>query len=109
MGPWEFGQLDDALAIEMPERQIPFDDRRRTADFAYGTAVQPDAAFAQFLDDAQIMADEQHSPSLAAGHLIHFSKALLLEFGIADREDLIDHEYVRLQMRSDGEGKANVH
>jgi hypothetical protein len=72
MGPWEFGQLQNAVAIDMPKRQIFFDDRRRAAGLTYGTAVQPNGALAQFFHEAQIMADEQHSPALAARNFVHF-------------------------------------
>ena len=43
------------------------------------------------------MADEQHSPTFAAGDLIHLAETFFLEFRVADGENLVDNQDFRLQ------------
>ena len=38
---------------------------------------------------------------MSLGHLAHFSQALPLELCVADRQNFIDHEDLRLEMRGD--------
>ena len=54
------------------------------------------------------MADEEHGAALL-GDVSHLAEALPLEIGIADREDLVDEEDLRLEMRGDGERESEVH
>ena len=45
----------------------------------------------------------------AAGHFRHVVDALRLEFGIADRQHLVEQQDVRLEVRRDREGEPHVH
>jgi len=54
------------------------------------------------------MTHKQHGPAFLS-HITHFPQTFLLKFGITYGEDLIDDEYLRLQMGGDGEGEADIH
>ena len=66
------------------------------------------AAVAQRLDDRQVVGDEEHGAALC-GDLAHLAQAFLLEGGVADREDLVDEQDLRLEVRGDGEREPHVH
>ena len=53
----------------------------------------------------------RHEQNGSAGlaDFVHFSQTLLLKRRVADRENLIDHENLRFEMRRHGEREADVH
>src|SRR5262249_27219657 len=55
------------------------------------------------------MAYEQDRAALASGHLSHLAEALLLKLGIADRQYLVHHQDLRLEMRRHREREAHQH
>ena len=66
--------------------------------------LQQYAARAQLLDGAHIMRDKEDSAAFSPGDLVHLAEAFLLELGVADGEDLVDHKDVRLHVSRHGEG-----
>ncbi len=54
------------------------------------------------------MTDKQHRPPLL-GHVAHLTQAFALEFGIADRQHLVYHEDLRLQVRRNRKSQAQIH
>src|SRR6266700_8348321 len=84
------------------------DDFVSGAVLSDGGGVDPDDAVAEAADLIELMAD-QDDGAAGAGHVSHFAQALLLEIDVADGEDFIDEENLRLQVRGDGEGQADVH
>jgi hypothetical protein len=72
------------------------------------TPVQEDAARAEVLHRGHVMADEQDRAPLL-GHLLDPPQALVLESDVADREDLVDDQDLRLQVGGDREGEPDVH
>src|SRR5262249_31745031 len=63
---------------------------------------------AERLDDGHVVAHEEDGPALArdSGHL---SEALLLEGEVADREDLVDEQDLRLEVRGHRERDSDGH
>src|SRR6184192_2894821 len=58
---------------------------------------QHNASLAQVLDGGHIMRDKNDgAPALA--HFAHFAQTLLLESNIADRENLINHQNLGIEM-----------
>ncbi len=55
-----------------------------------------------------MVADKDDSAA-GAGHFIHFAQAFPLKGKIANGEDLIDEQNLRLKMRRHGEGQARLH
>src|SRR5207302_881400 len=70
--------------------------------------LENEGARAQRLDRPGVVADEEDGPS-GARDLAHFSETLPLERNVADCQDLVDDEDVRLEVCSDREGEADVH
>src|SRR5690606_26504723 len=67
------------------------------------------SAFTKLKDRTHVMADKKHGSSIPLSDILHLSKAFLLEFGIADRQDLINDQYFAFEVSRDRKGKANVH
>src|SRR3954463_13904670 len=68
----------------------------------------PHRAWAQRRDDRHVVTDEQHRQPLARD-ISHLAEAFLLKRDVADREDLVDDENLRLEMRRNRERKTDVH
>src|SRR5690606_33007919 len=77
--------------------QIPSNDGCRFPLCGDAALVQPDCPIAQALYRHQVVADEQHGPSLT-GHLLHLTETLPLKCGVPDGKDFVDDEYVRLEV-----------
>ena len=71
--------------------------------------VQHDAAGAQLADGAHVVADIEHCAALLAGHVAHFAQALLLEFHVAHREDLVHDHDLGVEMGGHREGQLDEH
>ena len=71
-------------------------------------AFQHHAARAQVQHGAHVVADEKHRAS-ARRHVAHLAKALALELGVADGENLVDDEDFGLEMCGDGKRQADPH
>ena len=63
---------------------------------------------AQPLDSLEVVADEDHGAAFPR-HVVHLAETLPLERGVADGEHLVDQQDLRLEVRRDGEGEAQVH
>ena len=60
------------------------------------------------LDGLDVVADEEHGPARVRD-VAHLAQALPLELGVADGEDLVDEQDLRLEVRRDGERQPHVH
>src|SRR6266513_6214644 len=63
---------------------------------------------AQSYDRINIVTDKKHRSAFAR-YLSHLTQAFFLKLGIANSEHFVDDKYLRLQVRSDGESKSNIH
>src|SRR4029077_17327287 len=54
------------------------------------------------------MADEDDGAA-TFGDVLHFPEAFFLEFEVTDREDFVNEENFRLEMRGNGESEAHLH
>ena len=70
--------------------------------------VQQDRSLAQTADRGHVVGDVENR-SAGAGHFSHLGEALLLKAEVANREDLVDHQDLRLQVGGDGEGQSQPH
>ena len=68
-----------------------------------GPLRQEQSGGAKLLDRRHAVANENNRPPLT-GDVLHFAQALLLKFGVADREHLIDDQHLGLEMRRDRKG-----
>ncbi len=64
---------------------------------------------AELLYGRHVVAHKQNRAAFLARYLIHFAEAFLLELRVADGEDFIDDEDVRLHMRGYRECEADIH
>ena len=71
--------------------------------------LQAHHPIAELRDGPHVVADEQDRPALPVAHLVHLSHALLLELCVPHRQDLVDHQDLRIQVSGHGEGQAHVH
>ena len=55
------------------------------------------------------MTHEKHSPASTFGDILHLADGFLLEFGVADGEDLIDDEDLGFHEGGDGEAETDGH
>ncbi len=80
---------------------------RRSAlhDFS---GVEPDHVFAELGDEAHVVTHDEHGPAGPAD-VLHLSEAFSLERDVADRENFVNDQHVRLEMRGDGECETDVH
>ena len=51
----------------------------------------------------------EHDRASAVAHLVEDVKALLLEGGVADGQDLVDEQNLGVDLDRDGEGEPDVH
>src|SRR6185437_263695 len=70
--------------------------------------LEPQRPRAQTRERIEIMTDEDDGATLDS-HLPHPTQALALKFDVSDRENLIDHEDVGLQVSGDREGQPKIH
>jgi hypothetical protein len=75
----------------------------------YETSIQPDSPLTQRAYHSQIVTNKQYRSPFETRNVIHFPEAFFLELGVADSKYLIDNKDLRLQMRGDREGKADIH
>src|SRR5436190_11308855 len=75
-----FGKLAGVLPQTFKRRAIRFNTTGRQQDCG---ATEPPHSL-------QIVTDKQHGATFAARHLVHFTEAFLLKFGITDRKYLVD-------------------
>src|ERR1700682_5746366 len=68
----------------------------------------PDAARTEILNCRHVVRYEQHGPSPAA-QILHGADAFLLEYGVANRQHLIDDEHVRLEVCGHRKTKPQPH
>ena len=71
-------------------------------------AVEEEGPLAELLHGVHVVADEEDRAP-AAAHLAHLPQAPLLELRVADREHLVHHQDLGLQVGGHGEGQAHVH
>ena len=55
------------------------------------------------------MAHEQHGSAFATAHILHLADSFFLEFGVANSEHFVYHQYFRFKVGGDGESEANCH
>ena len=77
-------------------------------DFTGTAMVKRNRSRAQRLDRRHVVTDEEDRPAFSAD-VVHLAEALPLERGVADGENLVDDEDLRLQVRGDGEAEPHVH
>src|SRR5882757_2036081 len=71
-------------------------------------SVNPNPAVGETANLIELMRDEDDRAS-GAGDIAHLAEALFLEIYVADGQDFIDEENLRLEVSSDSEGQADVH
>src|SRR5262249_37004657 len=79
------------------------------ADKIEAALRQDHGAICELCYRAHIMGHEQDSPTFSARDILHLSEALCLKFRVPDRQDLVDDQNFRLQMRGDREGQSHIH
>ena len=72
------------------------------------SVTEVDGALAKRLDGREIVADEDDRAS-AARDLADLAEAFLLKLGVAHRENLVDEQNLRLEVRRDREGETEIH
>src|SRR2546423_9494070 len=87
---------------------IRVDDIAWRAFRADDALVEPDRALAEPRDRAEVVRHEDDR-LLRGTELADLREAFVLEVLVADREDLVDEEDVRLEMHGDREAEAHVH
>src|SRR6266576_4755358 len=70
--------------------------------------VNPNPAVGETANLIELMRDEDDCAS-CAGDIAHLAEAFFLEIYVADGQDFIDEENLRLEVSSDSEGQADVH
>ena len=70
--------------------------------------LQQERSVAEALQCPHIVGDEDDRPTLVS-QIVEHVEALLLEGGVADREHLVDHQDVRIDLDRHGERQAHVH
>ena len=73
-----------------------------------GSVAEQHSAIAEPLDGLGVMRDE-HDRAATPLELVDLPEALALEFLITDREDLVQEEHVRLNVRGDRKAEPHVH
>src|SRR5260370_29938307 len=70
--------------------------------------VNPNPGVGETTNLIELMRDEDDCAS-CAGDIAHLAEAFFLEIYVADGQDFIDEENLRLEVSSDSEGQADVH
>src|SRR5258708_23997026 len=70
--------------------------------------VNPNPAVGETANLIELMRDEDHCAS-CAGDIAHLAEAFFLEIHVADGQDFIDEENLRLEVSSDSKGQADIH
>src|SRR5215213_1197557 len=103
------------LAVAQPALDVGGDVADVVVDHVGDSAGGRDAALGEHdrlitevHDRGEVVADEDDRAALARGGL-HPAQALLLERQVTDREDLVDDQDLRLQVRRDREGEPQLH
>jgi len=89
--------------------QVMGDGVLRAADKIEAALRQDHGAICELCYRAHIMGHEQDRPTFSARDILHLSEALCLKFRVPDRQDLVDDQNFRLQMRCDREGQSHIH
>ena len=64
---------------------------------------------AERADGTHVVTDKKHRAPVLRGDLAHFAEAFFLEARVADREDFINEQDLRFEVRGHGEGEADEH
>src|SRR4029077_18720853 len=56
-----------------------------------------------------VVAEDDGGPTFVRGDVFHFRETFFLKLGVADGQNLVDEENLRVEVRGDGEGKPHVH
>jgi hypothetical protein len=99
----------DLVVLRVILGEVEIEGFLRRAGILDAALAQENDAVGQRGDGGHVVADEKDRAALALGDVLHFAEALFLELGIAHGEHLINDEDLRLQVRGDGEGEADVH
>src|SRR6266513_5940626 len=70
--------------------------------------VNPNPAVRETANLIELMRDE-HDGASGAGDIAHLAEAFFLEIHVADGQDFIDKENLRLEVSSDSEGQTDIH
>src|SRR5258708_36739245 len=70
--------------------------------------VNPNPAVGETANLIELMRDE-HDCASCAGDIAHLAEAFFLEIYVADGQDFIDEQNLRLEVSSDSESQADVH
>ncbi len=70
--------------------------------------VQPERLVAETLDEAQRVRDQQNGP-VATPELRELVEALVREAFVANRQDLVDQQHVRIHVDGDCKAQTHVH
>ena len=71
--------------------------------------IQDNAPGAELTDRVHIVADIENGTTLIDGSIAHLAKALLLEFHITHRENLVHDEDLTVQVGGYSKGQLDVH
>jgi len=88
--------------------QVRVDDLLHGAHPVDGAVFQHHGPLAEGEDGGHVVRDHEHRAALAR-YVAHLAQAFLLERGVADREDLVNEENLRLQVRGHGKGEPQMH
>src|SRR5436190_20691693 len=89
-------------------REKMLDDINIPSNRGDASSLEQDRALCQAGDCLYVMAYEQDgAPGI--GHALHLAEAFLLKHHVANGQNLVDDEDLRLEMGSNGKGEPYVH
>src|SRR5439155_1223451 len=104
---WKIPQIHGRI-VALAQRQIPIDHIGGGAGIDHPTVLQMNGVSAKLGDRSHVMTHKKHGSSLFC-HITHFAKTFLLERSVADGQHLVDHQNLRLQVRSHRKRQPHVH